>query len=47
MQVDIYVNGTKVATVEASDDRPDLVGAFGNNSSARYHGFHAEWEYNG
>ncbi len=45
--VDIYVNGAKVATVEASDDRSDLVGAFGNNPAARYHGFHTEWEYNG
>ncbi|WP_171062783.1 hypothetical protein [Larkinella sp. C7] len=45
--VDIFVNGIKLATVEANEDRPDLVGAFGNNPAARYHGFSAEFGLSG
>lgn len=38
--IDIYVDGTKTyAGITANGDRQDLVGAFGGNSSARYHGF--------
>ena len=45
--VDIFVDGLKLATVEANEDRPDLVGAFGNNPAARYHGFSAEFGLSG
>ncbi|WP_185716121.1 hypothetical protein [Larkinella knui] len=45
--VEIFVNGAKLATVEANEDRPDLVGAFGNNPAARYHGFRAEFGISG
>lgn len=44
--VEIYVNGVKVALGKANEDRSDLVAAFGNNPAARYHGFHATWQYN-
>ena len=46
LTIDIYINGVKVASGAANGDRPDLVGAFGNNPAARYHGFRAEWQYN-
>ncbi|WP_128544390.1 hypothetical protein [Larkinella soli] len=45
VKVDIFVDGKKIGTVQANEDRPDLVGAFGSNPAARYHGFNAEWEY--
>ncbi|GAB2581850.1 hypothetical protein GCM10027190_33960 [Spirosoma areae] len=37
--VDIYVDGAKTYSVSANGDRQDLVGAFGGNQAARYHGF--------
>ncbi|AKD53973.1 hypothetical protein SD10_02675 [Spirosoma radiotolerans] len=40
--IDIYINGTKVASVPADEDRSDLVSAFGNNLAARYHGFNID-----
>ena len=42
VDVDIFVDGTKVATVPANQSRGDLVGAFGNNPQAEFHG----WTYN-
>ena len=44
--IELYVNGLKIATGLATEDRGDLVGAFGNNPAARYHGFHAKWSFN-
>lgn len=44
--IELYVNGLKIATGQATEDRGDLVGAFGNNPAARYHGFHAKWSFN-
>ena len=42
VDVDIFVDGTKVGTVAANESRGDLVGAFGNNPQAEFHG----WTYN-
>jgi hypothetical protein len=39
VQVEIRVDGVLVATVQANDSRPDLVGAFGT-AAAEFHGWH-------
>ena len=41
VNVEIRVDGQLVATVAANGSRPDLVGAFGNNPQAEFHG----WSY--
>jgi hypothetical protein len=38
VMVDVYINGEKVATIPADEDRSDLVNSY-NNAAARYHGF--------
>ncbi len=37
--VDVFVDGAKVASVQANGDRQDLPAAFGGNQAARYHGY--------
>ena len=39
LQVEIRVDGQLVATIPANGSRPDLVGAFGNNPQAQFHGY--------
>jgi PA14 domain/Secretion system C-terminal sorting domain len=39
VQVDIFVDGQKVATVDANQNRPDLQPAFNNNPAAIPHGY--------
>jgi hypothetical protein len=37
--VDVFVDGTKIGSVQANGDRSDLPAAFGGNQAARYHGY--------